>query len=423
MNFEDLIDLVFTNLKLRKNRTFLTTLGVIIGCTCIFTLMSLGQGLKKNFTESLESLGDARTISVYAGPKNSFDNDKTRLKVKDSINDKSLKEIGNIEGVEDIITKLNVPVEKIYFREKPIQCVIIGSNLNSKLLPDELLYGKYPGINEKKAIIGFNLACSILNLDPQNPKSNTKAKNLLNKTIDLEYYSEDEDSSLKNNLSLEICGITKINSQFTWEINMSLNASKKIYKSVHINENKVQYSNISVICESIKHVSNVEKKILQLGYTAFSMNSMKESIDKIFTLITMFLGFLGCISLLISSFGIANTMNMSILERKKEIGIIKVLGANISDVKKIFVCESLTIGFVGGIIGILIGLIINSLGNYIMKIYEFSNNETAYTNIFVVTPFLVIFIILFSSLIGLLSGLYPATKASKLDVISVLRDE
>lgn len=412
MNFEDLIDIVFTNLNLRKNRTFLTILGVIIGSTCIFTLMSLGQGLKKSFTESLESLGDARSISVYPGPKNSH------AKVKDTIDDKSIKEIQNIEKVQDIIVKISVPIKNIYFKEKEFQCAIIGSNLNSSVLSNEILYGRYPGVNEKKAVIGYNLACSLLNLDPQDAKSNDKIKSLLNKTIELEYVLEDGVDFLKEYLPVEICGITKINSQFSSEINMSLSISKKIYKSVHISENKVKYSSISVICESIKDVSNIEKDILQLGYTAFSLNSVKESINKMLTLITMFLGFLGCISLLISSFGIANTMNMSILERRKEIGIIKVLGANISDVKKIFVCEALTIGFIGGIIGVFVGLIINSLGNYAMRIYE-----PTYTNVFIVTPFLIIFILLFSSLIGLLSGLYPATKASKLDVISVLKDE
>ncbi len=440
MSYKDLIDLVFTNLKLRKNRTILTILGVVIGSTCIFTLMSLGLGLKKSSSESFESLGDARTISVYPSPKGYFneDSNSSKIKIKDSLDDKSIKEIKNIDGVDDLIVRLLIPVHKVFFKEKPIQCSIIGLNINSSLTNKKLLYGKYPNSNEKKGVIGFNLACILLNISPQDLKVQTKVKKLLNKSIEIEYFSEEDNSfsndnniedieniedKKKNKLIIEICGISAMNSEFSSEIYLPLNIGKKIYKSVHSNENKVQYSSMSVICEDLKSVSSVEKNILKLGYTAFSLNSVKESINKIMTLITMFLGFLGSISLLISSFGILNTMNMSILERRKEIGIIKVLGANISDVKKIFVCEALVIGFIGGIIGIFTGLIINSLGNYIMRIYETSNNESTYTNMFIVTPFLVIFILVFSSLMGLLSGLYPATKASKLDVISTLKDE
>ena len=422
MNFEDLVYLVSSNLRLRKNRTLLTVIGVVIGSTCIFTLLSLGQGLRRNTIGQFESLGDVKSISVFRSPNNS----NSTKKAKAILDDKSINQLKKIQGVSSLAAKLSVPFDRAYFNDKPMQCSITGTDFNSKSSLEKLLYGKYPGPNENKIIIGFNLACSFLDLNYQDERAKNRVKSILNKSINIEYsnkLSEGESNLNVERLSLEICGITKEDSKLSWEIYLPMNASKRVYKSVHNDENKVQYSSIDIICDSIKNVSNVEKNILKLGYTTYSLFSVKASLNKIMTLITMFLGFLGSISLLISSFGIMNTMNMSILERKKEIGIIKVLGANISSIKKIFVSEALVIGFVGGFIGIFIGFFINFILNYIMRIYEFSNNESTYTNMFIVTPFLIIFTLVFSSLIGILSGLIPAVKASKLDVINALKDE
>ncbi len=446
MYFWDLIDLVSTNLKLRKNRTILTILGIVVASTCIFTLMSLGNGFKESSIKSFEDLGDIKAVTVYPMPKNySNIKSKSSYKTKDAINDDSIKEISSIKGVQDIIIRLPVPIDKVHFKQKSIEASVIGTNLNQSLSSYELLYGRYPNINERKAVLGYNIACSLLKIDPIDPHSYKKLKNILNKTMIFEYsiiQSEDDVKVINNetydvdntnddyektfdkeNALIGICGITTNNSQFSWDISIPLKIARNIYKSVHNNENKVQYSSISVICNKLNDVSKVENNILKLGYTAYSLISAKESIDKVMTLITIFIGFLGSISILISSFGIINTMNMSIIERKKEIGIIKVLGASINDIKRIFILEAGLMGFIGGIIGILIGFIINFVGNHIVRIYQASQNDTLVKDMFIITPFLVIFTMIFSTSIGILAGLYPASKASKLDIISTLRDE
>jgi putative ABC transport system permease protein len=161
-----------------------------------------------------------------------------------------------------------------------------------------------------------------------------------------------------------------------------------------------------------------------MDYTAFSMKQILGQMDDIMSIIQAVLGGIGGVALLIASIGIINTMTMAIYERTKEIGIMKVVGATLKNIRNIFLFESSIIGFFGGLFGVGLSVLMVMIANLILGSVVSASGSGGISGAVLSMPaWLAIGGALFSAFVGLASGLYPAVKASRLSALTAIRTE
>jgi len=182
------------------------------------------------------------------------------------------------------------------------------------------------------------------------------------------------------------------------------------------------YSSISVRVKNPAEIKGVEDSIKKMGFTTFSILDASQSLQKVFKVLYAFLGIFGSLALAVASIGIVNTLVMAILERRREIGIMKAIGASDGDVQRLFFAEAGAMGIVGGIIGVVLGWAIGQVINFGTNIWLRSQSIPP-EHFWAVPLWLVLFAILFAFFVSLVSGLYPAGRAAKLDPVQALRYE
>jgi putative ABC transport system permease protein len=194
-----------------------------------------------------------------------------------------------------------------------------------------------------------------------------------------------------------------------------------------INRNKDGYSTLIVKAESAKVVLDIAQSINDMGYMASTPQEYVQGINSFFTILQVIFGGVGAIALLVAAIGIANTMAMAILERTREIGLMKAVGATNKDILSIFLGEAAGIGFLGGLGGVLLGWGGSKIINVVALSYlssQASDGGGSMMTAATITPvWLLIFALLFSSLVGLISGLFPALRAATMVPVTALKYE
>jgi hypothetical protein len=170
-------------------------------------------------------------------------------------------------------------------------------------------------------------------------------------------------------------------------------------------------------------LTEVRQKVTELGFGSFSIVDEIDQIRTVFLIIDSVLGLLGGISLLVASFGIANTMIMSILERTREIGIMKAIGAEDREIKLIFFVEAAVIGVLGGIVGVLIAWGIDGVANRLAYRFILKPQGASFVDFFSLPIYLSVGAILFALVVSILAALYPASRAARIDPVRALRHD
>ena len=170
-------------------------------------------------------------------------------------------------------------------------------------------------------------------------------------------------------------------------------------------------------------LTDVRKKIKEIGLGSFSIVDQLDQIRTVFLIIDSVLGLLGGISLLVASFGIANTMIMSILERTREIGIMKAIGAEDREIKLIFFFEAAVIGLTGGIIGSLAAWGIDAAANRLAYRFILKPQGASFVDFFSLPAYLWLGAIVFALSVSILAALYPASRAARIDPVRALRHD
>ena len=182
-----------------------------------------------------------------------------------------------------------------------------------------------------------------------------------------------------------------------------------------------------VIASDARTALPISEKIKEMGYQAYTPQEYIQGINSFFTILQLVFGGVGAVALIVAAIGIANTMAMAILERTREIGLMKAVGATNRDVLSIFLGEAAGIGFIGGIVGVALGWGSSSFVNFVLVGYlnnQANANGTAPLTQAVVTPlWLPILGLVFATLVGLISGLYPALRAATLLPVTALKYE
>ncbi|MDD6071162.1 MAG: FtsX-like permease family protein, partial [Clostridiales bacterium] len=186
----------------------------------------------------------------------------------------------------------------------------------------------------------------------------------------------------------------------------------------------LKYSQLTVKVDDSSNVETVLEEIQNMGYRADANKEWLEEIEKEFMIIEAVLGGIGAVAMLVAAISIANTMTMSIYERTKEIGVMKVLGCGLGNIRSMFLAEAAFIGFLGGIVGIVFSYTLSLVLNKVApSVVGDSMGIAEGTNISVIPLWLVLLAIAFSTIIGMIAGFFPAQRATKLSPLAAIRNE
>ena len=447
MKLLDLIRLIFGNLNRRKGRVALTAIGVVIGTAAVVILVSLAIGLQKSANEQLYGIGDLTQIQVMPAY-----GEVTSVSVKVAagiggggggggggpqqaklLTNRSLDELRAIPGVEAAIPRdyLQASLTIKYHRLEAGSSIIgIGTDDLSQI-GLEATQGTTQ-FEKGTIIIGPMVASNFYDPNQRPGQEAPQPPDLYDQQVIFELMKWDQNGNMITKmLTYKVAGVLKeTRGESDWSIYMPLDDTKTFNEWAmgrRINYNKDGYSMVIVKVDDAKNVLTVNDEITALGYQTYTPQSFVQGINNFYLVLQIIFGGVGAIALLVAAIGIANTMAMAILERTREIGLMKAVGATNRDVLSIFLGEAAGFGFLGGLGGVLVGWLAGQGINVAAQVY-FANQSTQAggvpVSVAVSTPaWLLLFALVFATLIGLLSGLYPALRAATMVPVLALKYE
>ncbi|MEA5077916.1 MAG: ABC transporter permease [Anaerolineaceae bacterium] len=444
MKFIDLISLIFYNLNRRKGRVALTAVGVVIGTAAVVVLVSLAVGLQKNATSQLWGINDLSSISVYPGYQmdgkggggvtvmggggGGGGGDTTKY-----LTPKAIDSFAALPNVKQVIAQdyLQTGMD-IVFGKLHAYGSVMGVSVND--LADMGLEAESGSteLARGSVIVGSWIPRNFYNPQarPDDPPldppvlQDQQLKLLITKW-------DSEGNTINKTITVRVAGVLKeTRGESDGSIYMRMEdvtALNEWSRGTRINRNKEGYSVVIVKADDPSSVIAISDAINELGFQASTPQSMVQSINSFFLVLQVIFGGVGAIALLVAAIGIANTMTMAILERTREIGLMKAIGAKNKDILSIFLGEAAGIGLVGGLGGVIIGWGASALLNIVALSYfasQASSGGGTVPTMATSTPFwLPMFALAFSIVIGLLSGLYPALRAATLIPVDALKYE
>jgi ABC-type antimicrobial peptide transport system, permease component len=429
----------------RKVRTLLTVSGVVIGTCAIVVMLSFGFGLKQSMETMMQGMGDLTVITV---------NGESRGNGSAALDDRALKKIGRLEHVVAF-----TPISQLDPSYVTIQCgkynyagMIYGVDMSVLgSLGYKTESGKLPekGAKDSDILFGKDTAYDFMD-------SHKKSNNMINPTPDKNGnmprpYFDPMTAKLQAAVNLPENSTAKVKPVklncigtlaedqgknpypahcIFMDVNLVEELKEKYIKLNNVKQDKNApegYDSACVKVASVGDVSGVEEAIKDLGFSVYSMESMRKPLEEQMRTVQMILGGLGAISLLVAALGITNTMIMSIYERTREIGIMKVLGCVVGNIRSMFLVEAGTIGFLGGLIGLAlsygISFAVNTLAAQGQQNAAMGGLLPAGAGISIIPPWLALGALVFATMVGLISGLHPANRAVKISALTAMKQE
>lgn len=467
----DLLSMCVRNLLRRKLRTVLTAVGVMIGSCAIIITISLGLGMTKMQNDALAQMGDLTRIDIYnyGGFRGGGNSTGGKPPVLD---DAALKKISKLEGV-DVVT----PLLEEY------NAVEVWSG--DRYQYSGSIMGIYPEAMEKLGytaaqgtlltsggtgrsihiIFGTEAAYQFSNVKRQHsqvypfPDANGNIPDpyvdAMKDEFKIRLHRNDEEKMKLVEYDVQVDGVLETGASNDYRANYSiymsiddlnrLSMEHKRLNKVKENQAEQGYRNAIVKCTDIEYVQAVEEYIkTELGFDTNSMESIRKPIQEQIRSTTFILGGLGLISLLVAAIGIANTMVMSIYERTREIGIMKVLGCEVPHIRTMFLTEAGIIGLIGGSVGVVVSLgmswCMNNWSTIRMAlglVNDAQGDGGGMGGLFgglggmmggggeisLIPPWLVALAMVFGIVIGIVSGFIPANRAVKVSALEAIKHE
>ncbi|MBQ8982758.1 MAG: ABC transporter permease [Lachnospiraceae bacterium] len=442
MRFSDIIAMSAGNLWKRKVRSFLTILGVMIGTASIVVMLSLGLGLKSAMMNEIQSEGSMTDIQVYNYSYGGNGDDKL-------MTDETMEEFMALEHVTGTSPRLSMSGRLSQGKyETWVQFVGVSQDYMASIPLAE--GSKLPASNTKKPelLIGNGVIQDFYDTktgrSPYYEDGQVADIDYFNKTLftqfDATYTTDSEGNMIEQPAKRNIFPVVGVvaggpedYNQYCWSVYVDIDTFKRYltdtYRGQPIPGQPTDkngkpykyfcYNEAIVSVDDLDNVEDVQKAINDMGYQSYSQQEWIKSAQQELLIIEAVLGGIGAISLFVAAIGIANTMMMSIYERTKEIGVMKVLGCSLGNIRLMFLTEAAFIGFLGGVVGIMISYILSFICNLILPGLVGYEGQ----HISVIPIWLVLLSIAFSTLIGMIAGFFPAQRATKLSPLAAIRNE
>ncbi len=455
MTLSDLIKFALSNLWREKLRSLLTILGVSIGVAALMAMVSFGSGLQKTFSDEFNDLELFNTVritptrvdlsTIFSLSKRTVKNlaqpdTKNPIVLTDSVLQKVKAVVRHIAPNALIYPEIIFPsrvtfdtMETVVMTEAlPAAMANVAgyreirvgkffeSDSSHDVVVSEILLTRI-GIRSPEAALGKHIKLTTVSLDAQRVMQ--LALNPMQFGMGLPVAEKSYDFRIVGVLSNDI---QKLSSGF--RLIMPIATSEKISRLNFLstiellrkNEQSAGYQAIIVRATSQKECEALKAAMETLGLNATSFTDQFEEFKKLFIVFEFALAVIGTVALVVATLGITNTMVMSIMERYREIGIMKATGAADREIRKIFFVESVVIGFIGGIGGIVLGKLATAAINMLVNLYIASQTGTR-IEFFHFPLWLMLSAVIFSMVISLIAGLYPAYRAMRIDPVEALR--
>lgn len=451
MTFYDTFSLALRNLRQSRLRTALTTLGVAIGIASLAGMVSLGVGLQDQVVGRLTKSGVFDSITVTGGGGGIFGvggpfgggggrgrggrQGGAPARPVTPLDDAALLTIGALPHVASVYPDVRVSLQ--------MRLGEYRGGVTALGVPDSARgIGAFQTITHGAFFRDATTEAAMLSLDMATQINEADPASLIGQVMTLSYAvsspSGDKAIIERTERRFPIVGIVERDADagagLTTGISgvmIPLELAKQISATMVTNAQSLlrapsdrprTYGRVTVRVTGAQHTQDVQAQIKAMGLTAFSLNDALQGAKRAFLLLDILLGIIGSIALAVSLLGIVNTMVMSILERTREIGIMKAIGGSDRDVRGIFMVEAATIGVLGGICGIALGWGVGRIINFGANMYIESQGGTP-GNLFSLPWWLIGGALGFALVVSLLAGSYPARRAARLDPIQALRHE
>jgi putative ABC transport system permease protein len=468
MKARDLGELALRNLREALLRNSLTTLGIAVGVASLVAMLSLGVGLQELAAKRLSNSGLFDTVIVMsrsglrgfgrpsepprraAGGSDQSSEQDHAPRVSPPLDDSAREALQKLPNVVEVYPQIRFPTE-VRFAAKPYATMVAG-------IPDSARgNGAFDGINGN-FFSGGNADEAILQSEFAKDLSD-QPSSLIGKDLVLRYAerqalgtqaagasgsagSENGDSGsggfsvVPREKNLRIVGIvdTEPAAGFggigSGRVLIPLAVAETL-RAAQLNDlrdvvrganGKTTYASLTVRAKSPSQVEKIETAIKDMGFSTFSLLDATRNLRIFFTIFDSLLGIFGSLALAVSTLGIVNTLVMAILERRREIGVLKALGAADGDVKQLFFAEAGVMGLMGGILGVGMGWVIGRAVTFGTNVY-LRRQDLPSAHVFSVPLWLIIGGIVFSVVVSLVAGLYPASRAARLNPVEALRYE
>lgn len=466
MKLPDLTELALRNLRESLLRNSLTTVGISVGVASLVAMLSLGIGLQQMASRRLVKSGLFDTIIVSSRREmrgmGREEERKGPIPGESRVLDEPARlEIERMPNVSEAYPDIRFATE-LRFEDKPHLTTVSalpqsakgndsfdgmqGSFFSSDTAPEvilqksfaEELLGKTPPLGAPepnvadlaKPLLGQELTMRYAQRAASSaaPQSSDPASNSGSDFAGVSY------SVVSREQKLKIVGVSDLDPEsMRGPTRAKVFLPLRLAESLHVmqptdlrelsrDSDQPVYSSISVRVKNPAQIQAVEDAIKKMGFTTFSIADASRGLRQFFGVLYAFLGIFGSLALMVASIGIVNTLVMAILERRREIGIMKAIGASDADVKKLFFAEAGAMGILGGMLGVVLGWAIGQLINFGTNIY-LKRQSLPPEHFWAVPWWLVGFAIGFAFVVSLVSGLYPAGRAARLDPVQALRYE
>jgi putative ABC transport system permease protein len=440
----DLAELAVRNLREAVLRNSLTTLGIAVGVASLVAMLSLGVGLQDLASDRLSRTGLFDAIFVTPKPSTpSLRRIENPIPVRPEpvrpLDDEGRHQLEALANVVAVYPEVRFPTE-IHYAGNPYATVVAGVaplDRNDGAF-DQIKGSFFSGPSADEAIVQIELARQL----------STPPEAAIGKEVVLRYAERqalpaesgggkpDGYSIVPREEKLRIVGIIETDPAggfgafgrarlfIPLKVAETLRAaqSNDLRDLLRDTPSKRTYDSLTVRVSGASKVKDAEDAIKNMGFAAYSLLDASNGLNLVFRVFDMFLAIFGSLALVVASLGIVNTLVMAILERRREIGILKALGAADRDVKMLFFVEAGVMGLVGGVFGVLIGWLIGRAINFGTNIYLARQSLPA-ISVTAVPWWMVGLAIAFSILVSLAAGMYPASRAAKLDPVQALRYE
>jgi ABC-type lipoprotein release transport system permease subunit len=460
MRAADHIEQAWSNLWKKRLRTFLTTAGVVIGVGALICMFAFAQGIQANLRREFNEMGLFNYITISTGtdyarrthhdPDDAPDVDAEDQPVRKQagrrppLDVQLVKEISQIKGVEAVFPEMRFPAQVRLGKQEQFTFVqvLTAEACQSPLVqlhdgrpyktddPNELVISntflRRLGITDGAAAIGKQLEIRTLSFD-------FSLANLLKMVLS----AKGGGLPISNtNYMFTVVGVAEKMGMRGGFIPVSSDVLIPPGPAEHMQKLELTsisdffqpadksgtYSTLSVKVDSPTHVTAVEDQLRKRGLRTFALIHQLNQAERMFIIMDMFILAVGMIGITVASLGIVNTMVMSILERYREIGVMKAVGATDGDVQKIFLFESGMIGLLGGLGGLLLAWLVSLLINTIINAFA-SREGMPYMHYFNFPWWVCLGGIFFSILISLIAGIYPTRRAARVDPVVALRHD